>query len=220
MKKIKELINIPVILIVLLMVVGIGLFGYGVNRKIEIDRRIEGYESTTGYYVDKEIYSEAKHIGKQHKQATYALIYAYTVNGIEYAAKTDYGTEAIPYYGSEKIIYYNPVNPSEAMIGGTNSSDGLILGGMFFILIPGVFLLVWLVANGVFDKLTFNIMDVVIGVVFFVLGVGMIYVIAGGFSVSELFMLAGPMALIPIMFLFVGVFMVWRGFFGGGKHVK
>lgn len=220
MKKIKELINIPVILIVLLMVVGIGLFVHGINRKIEIDHRIENYESTTGYYVDKEIYSEAKHIGKQHKQATYALIYAYTVNGIEYVTKTDYGTEAIPYYGSEKIIYYNPVNPSEAMIGGTNSSDGLMLGGMFFILIPGVFLLVWLVANGVFDKLTFNIMDVVIGVVFFVLGVGMIYVIAGGFSLSELFMLAGPMALIPIMFLFVGVFMVWRGFFGGGKHVK
>ena len=213
---------IPKILVVLCLVLGMGLFVEGSMEKIKFNKRTKGYESVEGYYVDNELYSEAKTTGRRHKQATYSMIYAYTVDGQDYTVKTDYGTGVLPEYGSVKTIRYNPSNPAQAVVSGTNGPIIMIFIGLMFVMIPSVFIFFTLVVKGTFDRLRINVMDIVAGGVLAIVGGGFIYIIADGFSLKRLWSLAGPVSLIPLMLLVVGMMVVFRGFFGqkNDKPVK
>ena len=131
---------IPKILVVLCLILGMGLFVEGSIEKVKFNKKTEGYESVEGYYIDHELYSEAKTTGRRQKQETYALIYAYSVEGQEYTVKTDYGTGVLPVYGAAKEIHYNPSNPAEAVVSGTNGPIIMIFIGLMFVLIPSVFI--------------------------------------------------------------------------------
>lgn len=60
------------------------------------------------------------------------MTYIYKVDGKEYSITTDYGTNYIPDENSSREIKYNPNNPKEAVITGTNSKNSLIYFGAFF----------------------------------------------------------------------------------------
>ena len=196
------------------MLIGAVLFIWGIKKNKAIKDRSETYEKTEGYFIDKELYSEAKRVGRRRKSATYSLIYIYQVDGIDYTVKTDYGTSVIPQYGSAQEILYNPMNPSEAIVGGTNSSTALIVIGLMFLLIPLVFLMVILYGDGVFDGWRFNVMDFVVGIVMFVLGATFYYMLGDGMSIRKLVWRAGLFSMIPVMFIAVGILLMCRAFKG------
>ena len=205
---------IPKILIILCLILGAGLFVEGSIEKVKFNQKTKGYESVDGYYIDSELYSEAKRTGRRYKEATYSMIYTYTVDGQNYTVKTDYGSGVLPEYGSVKTIRYNPSNPSQAVVSGTNGPVIMIFIGLMFVLIPSVFIFFSLMIKGVFDHWRINVMDVVAGGVLAIVGGGFIYIIADGFSLRRLWALAGPVSLIPLMLLIVGLMVVFRGIFG------
>ena len=84
----------------------------------------------------------------------------------------------------------------------------------FFVLIPFVFYAV------LFTNFSMNLMDVLVGLVCLSLGLGMFYIIAGGFSLKELWTLAGPLAFIPLMFIGVSIILFKRAIFGKKEEKK
>lgn len=202
---------IPKIMIALSIIIGIGLFTQGVIETLERGQKIEGYEETTGFYVYSEVYSEAERVGKHKENTTYALVYEYYVSNEIYTVKTDYGTEAVPDRGYEKTVYYNPYNPAEAVVSGPSGSSVLLVVGAMFALIPAVMILGWMIINGAFGDNGNRVMDIVIGVVFTGFSVVMIYMMAGTFNPAVIWMVAGPWCFIPILMIFCGLKVLWRG---------
>ena len=218
----KRAFLIGKIMVILFIIIGIGLFGLGVKRTIELNAQTEGYEETTGYYVYKELYSEAEYeysgIKGGHKEnATYALVYEYYVGNEIYTVKTDYGTEAIPDRGYEKTIYYNPYNPAEAVVSGPGGAALLMFMGAMFVLVPGVMIVGYLAINGAFGMNANRIMDLVIGIVFTGFSVGMLYMMAGTFNPAVIWMMAGPWALIPVLMTICGLIVLFRGILGSKR---
>lgn len=211
-----DIFIIPKLLIFLALFLGIGMLVQGLKEHFELRNRIAGYESVEGYFIDTGLYSSAHSTGRHHQGATYYLIYEYQVDGVRYTAKTDHGSGVIPPLGHAKTIYYDPLNPSKAVISGTNGPSILIFIGLMFTLVPLVMLLAVLANTGALGKLSFNIMDIVAGLVTFVFGGGFWYLIAESFSLPALFSAAGPLALIPLMLTAVGILLIGRGFLG--KH--
>lgn len=207
MRHIQKFLNI------VSFVLGIGLFLEGITETIRYNKKTEDYESTQGTYIECEIYREARHVGRRYRSATYTLIYEYQVEGVRYTVKTDHGTGAIPKIGSVQEILYNPENPAEAVVTGTNKPKILLFVGLLFILVPSIMVLAFFAVSGKLGRYSFNIMDIIIGSVMLLAGFGVFYMIAGGFSVAELFQRAGPFALIPLMFIAVAFFLFWRGLF-------
>lgn len=200
------------IVIVLCVVLGIGFLLQGVKETIEVKNIKETYITTQGQYVDKELYRASSIIGKYKKHSTYYLLYEYRVNDKTYIVKTDYGSGQIPLTGSTREVYYNPDSPEEAVLGGTDSSSILVWFGILFILVPSVMAIGMLAIKGKLGRLTFNIMDIAVGSVLIIVGIGTIRIFSGDFSLIGLFKLAGPFALIPILFIVVGIPTVCKGF--------
>jgi len=209
----NKIINVFKFLILFLFVLGVFLLIRGVSENITLKNKTKDYVKVDGYFVDSEIYSEAKRIGRRYKNATYRLIYSYHVDEVDYTIKTDYGVGGLPSYGSVKTILYDPLNPSEAVICGTNGAAVQIYAGMFFTLFTSVFIFIGLEIKGVFKKFKVNMMDVIIGIVFLVIGIATLNIILGSFSLGDLLRIAGILAAIPILFIVVGIHMIWRGFF-------
>lgn len=212
-----DIFIVPKLLIFLVLFLGIGMLVQGVKEHIELKNRTVGYESVEGYLIDTGIYSQAHGTGRHHHAATYYLVYEYHVDGVRYTVKTNYGTGTIPPQGSAKTIHYDPHTPSKAVISGTNGPSILIVAGLMFTLVPLVMILAVLANTGALGKPTFNIMDIVMGLVLLVIGGGFIYLMAGTFSPLVLFAVAGPFALIPLMLAVVGLLLVGRGLLGKQK---
>ena len=70
---------------------------------------------------------------KYDNDITYKLTYIYEVDDIQYSITTDYGTNYIPEENSIREVKYNPSNPEEALLVGTNNSNSLIYFGLFFV---------------------------------------------------------------------------------------
>lgn len=210
---------IPAFLLSICLIAGVLMLFFGIKGKIELDRRIQGYAVTEGYLIDTEVYIEHSTSTRRHRSDTYQLTYIYEVEGQEYTVKTDYGTGSVPALGSAKEIYYNPKNPQEAVISGTNSRTVMIFGGIMFTGIPLVFIMVFLQAMGILGKTRINVMDLVVGGVIGSIGAGMLYLIVGSFSVKAALQTMSFFAFIPYMFMIVAVWMFIRGLFlGGMKH--
>ncbi len=213
----KKALLVPKIMVITAIIIGLGLFSLGVVRTIERNEKIEGYEETTGIFVYTQLYSDEEYTGMSgtHKEnATYALVYEYYIANEIYTVKTDYGTEAIPDVGYEKTIYYNPDNPAEAVISGPGGASVLLFIGAMFILIPAVMIVGYLALNGAFGDNAGRVMDLLIGFVFTGFSVGMLYMMAGTFSPSVIWMVAGPWCLIPIFMTICGLIVLKRGIFG------
>ena len=160
-------------LVISILLSGIICLAIGIKDTYQISKKTKNYLTATCYYKDYEIYDsyDKRDHGRTENHTTYRFIYVYEIDGKEYSIKTDYGSGAIPDENSSRKIKYNPSNPSEAVFTGTNANRVLIYCGAFFLLGGMVFVLIFLYAKGVFDKVKINILGLYIGFVCFVVGI-------------------------------------------------
>lgn len=120
---------------------------------------------------------------------------------------TDYGVEKIPAVNSVRKVKYDPNNYEKAVLVGTNRNNGLIYFGAFFVLGGMVFVLIFLQIKGVFDKIKIDVIGTYIGVIFTIIGIGII-LLQNGMTSSfiETVKTMGFWILIPFMFIIVGMF--------------
>ncbi len=216
-------ILIPSFLVISILLSGIICLVIGLKDTYHISKKTKNYLITTGYFKDYEIYNasaEDKH-DKNKTHITYHLIYAYTIDGQEYTIKTDYGSSSIPSLNSSRKIKYNPSHPNEAILIGTTTNSGLIYFGTFFLLGGMVFVLAFLYVTGVFDKFKINILGLYVGIVFFIVGIGIIAFQVGELtSLKEAIKRMGLWIFIPIMFIIIGCFQIIKCLFFERLEVK
>ena len=194
-------ILISTLLVIIALLSGITMLFFGIRDTYKLNNKTKDYITTNGYYNDYDIFKS------DEDGTTYKLTYIYTVDGKEYTVTTNYGTNYIPDKNSSREIKYNPNNPEEAIITGTNSKNGLIYAGAFFTFGSLTFILVALSVLGYFDKFKIDIVGAYIGLLFFIIGVGIILFQTGTTtSLIETIKSFGLWILIPIMFVVVGIY--------------
>ncbi len=191
------------------LLVGIICLFVGIKNTYYSNKKTKSYLTTTAYYNNYEIYDS-----NDKNNTTYRLIYIYEVNGNKYQIKTDYGSGSIPDMNSKRQIKYNPNNPSEAIFLGTNKNSMLIYFGTFFLLGSMVFILGFLYILGVFDKIKINILGLFIGIVFLIIGIGIIgFQLGEGLSLISIIKQMGFWTLIPTIFIIIGIFQIIKCLF-------
>lgn len=206
----KSKITAGSVLICVCLLVGILLMAFGVKNAYELNKTTENYAVTQGQLVDYEVRESGTATDRSY---SYYYIYSYTVDGREYIVTADYGTGSSPKIGSEKGIKYDPQNPEKAVVSGINGSTVMIFVGVIFTLVSGVFVMVFLAGAGVFEKCRVRVFDLFIGLVPIVIGVGAFYLMGDGFSFKKAFSSGGPFALIPVLLVAAGVFIIVRNAF-------
>ncbi len=192
---------VSVLLVATALLSGILMLFFGIRDTYRLNKEIKNYIATNGYYKDYEIYKT------DEDGTTYKLTYAYTVDNQEYYIETDYATNYIPEKNSVREVKYNPNNPDEAVLVGTNSKNGLIYFGAFFTFGSLTFILAALSVSGYFDKFKVDIVGAYIGLLFFIIGIGIILVQTGTtMSLVKTIKSLGLWILIPIMFVIVGIY--------------
>lgn len=183
--KLAPPIIITIALLTISILCGLFLIGLGIFETAEYKKTTENYESTTGYLLDYTLESPDSYdpIKKKHTSATYILIYNYPVNGVEYKVSTEYSTSIIPEIGSEREIFYDPSDPSKAVVGGISKHNFLFfMGGMFAGIPLIIILLVYLVLSDKIKKPTVNYVGLVFGLLFMAFGYGFMWLITGEIS--------------------------------------
>lgn len=201
----KRIFNIDIrilitgVLVLISFISGIVMLFFGIRDTYKLKKETKDYITTNGYYYDCEIYNT------NTEDITYKLIYIYTVNDKEYKITTDYATNYIPEKNSIRKIKYNPNNPEVAILTGTKGNNILIYGGGFFTFVSFTFILVALSVLGCFDKIKIDVIQTYIGLLFIVIGIGIILLKNGETtSLTETIKAFGLWILIPIMFIVVG----------------
>lgn len=106
----------------------------GVIQMKEYNEKANTYLETQGRYIASKKYID------HEQEVSYYLVYEYQVDENLYKVTTDYSTDFIPEYGSEKTVLYNPDDPSDAILkDATSIVLAFVLGGVF-IIIPYIML--------------------------------------------------------------------------------
>lgn len=195
-------------LVLVVLISGFFCLAIGIKDTYKTNKITKDYVAVTGYFKDYEIYGvqEKWQNNKTVTSTTYRLIYSYEVDGKKYTVETDYGSGTIPNINSTREVKYNPDDPSEAVLVGTNRNNGFIYFGAFFVLGGMVFVLIFLQMKGVFDKIKIDVIGTYIGITFTVVGIGSISLQNGmTSSFAETVKTMGFWILIPIMFIIVGI---------------
>lgn len=200
-------------LIIFCFIAGICMLFFGISGAVRQDQITKNYDTIDGYFSDYSVYSS------DEDGTTYRLTYSYVLNYQEYTVSTDYGVGSIPEPGSVKTIKYNPENPEEAVIVGSNSNGFLILMGILFTFVPLFITYGALTTFGYLQNFPVKIIDIGIGVFFTVMGVGIIYLQAGGFSIKETVASLSFWIVIPLLFIAVGIYQTVRSIFSK-KHAE
>lgn len=203
-KHIKLNINIKsiitVFLVGIILISGIILLCLGIKDTYVLSKKTKNYIYITGYFKDYKVYSTDK------EGTTYKLVYTYTVNNRNYEIETDYGSGYIPKQNSTRKVKYNPKNPNQAILIGTNGNNFLIFMGSFFTFGSLLFVLTYLQGKGFLDKFKIDIIRLYIGLLFFMIGIGIILLQNGmTMSLLETIKSLKLWILIPIMFIVVGI---------------
>ena len=207
-KKLK--LNFPIVISCLLVGIcllsGVLMLVFGIRDTYKLNKQTKKYLITNGYYYDYNIYSSDK------DGTTYKLMYKYIVDDKEYTISTNYGTNYLPESNSIREVKYNPNNPENAILVGSNSKNVLIYAGAFFTFVSLTFVIVELSILGVFDKLKIDVVRTYIGCLFTIIGVGVILLQNGttmsfGVTIKNM----GLWILIPIMFVVVGIHQLIQG---------
>lgn len=201
----------PYLFLSLFILIGIIMLYFGISNSFKNLSKTSNYVETIGYFVDYEI------CNSDEDGTTYKLIYSYNVNSKEYTVSTNYGTNMIPKEGSSRTIKYNPSNPSEAIISGGSSEIVLLLIGIMFTMIPIImFINISPKVKEKVEKLNFNLTSLLIGIVFLMIGLMALYMMAGTFSIIEIYKSFRLNYLIPylilLMFIIVGSLLIIGSF--------
>lgn len=152
---------------------------------------------------------------------SYSLEYEYIVDGRKYYISTNYGVGVIPELGSVKTIKYNLNNPSEAIIAGAIVADDsnvlwIVLGFMFFF----IALIMVMSESGKKSKKAKKIKSLItsglIGILFSGLGISAYYMMCMGtdsLSLATGFKLFGTFAIIPVIFIILGILIMLMSIF-------
>lgn len=179
---------------------GIVMLIFGIKDTYELNLKTKDYIVTKGFFDHYDVFDV------DDDGITYRLTYVYNVDGKQYSLTTDYGTNYIPEANSNREIKYNPNNPNEAILLGTNSKNGLIYFGAFFTLGSLTFVIAALTIMGYFDKFKIDVLGLYIGVLFIIVGIGIILFQTGTTrTLFETVKSFGLWMLIPIMLILVGV---------------
>lgn len=206
---------ISVIIFFVFFVSGIVSLSIGVKNIYSLSKKTKNYLTTIGYFESYEIYSINK-VGDYliRGKPTYSLTYVYKVDGIEYFIKTDYGVGTIPDKNSARKIKYNPENPSDAVFLESDKNSVFILLGLIFTLFSMPFVFKTLNKNVFFRKLKNDILGLYMGVVFFVLGIGVInFLLSQASSFIEVIKNWGFWIVIPIVFIVAGFLQIIKCLF-------
>lgn len=196
-------ILISALLVGIVFVSGIVMLFFGIRDTYKLNIKTKGYITAIGYFNNYDVFDV------DDDGITYKLTYIYTVDDKEYSITTDYGTNYIPEENSSREIKYNPNNPEEAVIIGTNSKNGLIYGGAFFTFGSLTFIIAALTVLGYFDKFKIDILGTYIGFLFLTIGLGIILFQTGTtMSLLETIKSFGLLIAIPIMFIVVGIIQI------------
>ena len=195
-------------LVLLTFLIGFFLLFFGIRDTFQVHEKTKNYLTTTGYLKDSISDTNAKN------EVTYQLIYQYEVNGKFYDIKTDYSTNYISTQNSMREVKFNPNNPEEAILVGTNSSTFLIFIGAFFLLGSTAFILLAFTVLGYLDRFQLDIMGIYIGFIFLIVGIGII-LFQNGITMSflETIKSLGLWSLIPFSFIGVGIFQIVKCLF-------
>lgn len=208
-KNIKSSFNFKTVvsgmLIIISFIVGIIMLTFGINDMIKLNGYTKNYIQTDGYFIDCN-----KYLSDSNKDS-YTLKYLYIADGKEYTISTTSGTQFIPKEGSTRLIKYNPQNPIEAIIVGNNAFDIMIFMGILFVFVP---LIMILGIFKMFNKVKFDVIGLVIGLAFIVIGFGVIYMLTGSISIINIFRSYSIIYLIPffviLLFIIFGIFIVFK----------
>ena len=197
------------LMIVICLIIGILLTVWGISGKISVSRRTADYESVIGHYIGYEVYSEGRE-GRDRETSTYALVYEYEVAGETYTRKTDYGTGVIPEIGSEREVLYDPADPSVSVLAGSSSHTALIFGGVLFIVVPLVFIMFSLAANGRFAAASIDIAGVTVGAALFICGAAALFCFFGYPNIISGIGSGGIAAIITLVLTLIGAAVLVR----------
>lgn len=201
-------IVISCILVAVVLLLGILMLFWGIKDTYKLNKQTKNYHITNGYYHDYEIYDS------DEDGTTYKLLYSYKVDDREYIISTDYGTNYIPDINSIRKVKYNPDNPSEAILVGTNNKNVLIYGGAFFVFGSLTFVIFGLTVLGVFDKVKIDVIGIYIGFVFVIIGIGLVLIQTGTtMSLLETIKNMKFGIFIPIMFVVIGLYQIVKCLF-------
>lgn len=191
---------------------GVVMLFFGIRDTYRFFQATKGYVTTDGVFSDYEIYSD------NGAEVTYQLTYTYRVDGIVYTIKTDYGTDYIPDRNSVREVRYNSNHPEEAVLVGSNNKNILIYFGAFFTLVSLTFVMAIFTTLGYFDKCRIDVMQTYIGVVFLIVGIGVICFQTGiTGSVVKSIQSLGIFIMVPILFIIVGGMQIIKGVFSRDK---
>lgn len=191
---------------------GIVMLFFGIKETTELGIKMKGYVETEGYLSDYAVYSS------DDDGTTYRLIYAYTVDEMEYTVSTDYGTGTIPPMNTARKIMYDPADPAKAVVAGGSSNAMLMFGGVMFTAVPVVIFLGILVITGRLDISGFDFLGFIIGIVLIAVSYIVIYIISGSLSVVKAFEHMGFLTAIPAMLIAAGAFVIIKTVFLGIKE--
>lgn len=185
---------------------------FGIKETTELGIKMKGYVETEGYLSDYAVYSS------DDDGTTYRLIYAYTVDEMEYTVSTDYGTGTIPPMNTARKIMYDPADPAKAVVAGGSSNAMLMFGGVMFTAVPVVIFLGILVITGRLDISGFDFLGFIIGIVLIAVSYIVIYIISGSLSLVKAFEHMGFLTAIPAMLIAAGAFVIIKTVFLGIKE--
>ncbi len=134
---------------------------------------------------------------------TYYQRYEYKVNGKKYQIETDYSSN---YVKKQKLIKYNPENPSEAILPDGNIFLVIGLMVVFFVMLP-----IGLSIASKVSKTSHIIMDCFITVMFFLLGVFTYIIMCFDileFDFATAYNIEGFGLLIPFFWILMGVILL------------
>lgn len=213
-KPIRRITKYPIKIIIsgflvgLCFLSGIIMLFLGITDTYKLNEISKSYTSTNGYFSHYDIYSSDK------DGTTYSLTYIYQVDGVEYTIQTDYGTNYVPNPGHIREVKYNPDNPQESILVGTNRSNGFLYIGAFFTLVSFTFILLALATLGYFDKFKIDIIGTYLGILFTIIGIGILLFQNGTTgSLIETISSFGLWILIPFMFIIIGIFLIIKTLF-------
>lgn len=191
---------IAIILLSLCLLAGLGLLGSGVADAMRVRRITAQYQRTQGRYTAARPYSN------DGDSPTYQLFYTYTVDGRTYTVATDYGVGAsqLPRPGQVRSILYDPLQPAQAVLDGPNHSHILVLVGLLFVAVPGLFLFFLFLSTPGGRRVPPKAVDVLISLILIVIALGIFYAQAGTLAPQAILAAWNIWMLIPVLFLVVG----------------
>lgn len=195
--------SVTAVLVTVCLLCGIYLLCSGC-RDAAVNRTLLGdYLRTEGYFSDYRVYTHP-----DTSEKDYYLTYTYRVNGRDYAITSDMIVHTLPEPGSVRMVHYNPEKPSQAVLAGLTGNKVMIFVGIFFLAVPAVFVLAFLIEAGKIKIKRIDWLGVLMGAVMVMLGGGVLYILYDGNSVASILRALGPFVLIPVLFVIFGTIVV------------